>query len=415
MQTNSPRRTKSRRGWLIAAVSAVVLAEVAFAATVVRERGLFEYFGLDYRGSRAAGEAILEHGLGAAYNPQLLEDSQRQLFDRYTIESKRQGLPFYVVPAPYPPPFTLAFIPSTWLAPVPGFLAWTLFHAIVLALYQLRLARALGVSRPGWLILAVVLSAPAFINLIMGQFSVWLVVFFGEAVIAYDRGQRFRAGVWLGLMVCKPQVLVLIVPTLVLARRWRVILGMVASVAVLIVPTLVFAGDWVAGFVEGILSTAGSTGNVMNTFPSSMTNWRAFGFNASRLYSPSIVWGVTLVAMVATGIAGLTSFRGLRGADRRGFGLAWLGLAATTCAFSWHAHVHQLLLLVPPLYAVIAVRPWLKDAVTFSILGTSAVFMLAAFTLSIGEAHDILGLTMLACLIAVSAFCVFSLYPDTTT
>ncbi len=410
MHTKTQNRSKQTRVWLIISVLAVVVAEAAFTTMVVRSRGLFEYIGLDYRGSRAAGEVILEHGLGAAYDLQLLEESQRRLFDRYVIESGSYRLPFGVVPAPYPPPFTLAFVPSTWLPPVPGYLVWTLFHAVVLAVYQLRLARAFGVSKPGWLIAAVVLSFPAFINLIMGQISIWLVVFFGEAVIAFDRNQRFRAGVWLGLLVFKPQVLVLFVPALVLARRWRLLLGMVVSVAVLIVPTLVFAGDWIAGFIEGILSAAGSSGTIMNIFPSSMTNWRAFGLNASRLYSPPVVWGIALTAMIATGIAGLSCSIGLRTTDRHRTGFAWLGLAAATCAFTWHAHVHQLLLLVPPLYAVLGALPRLKDAVALSLFGSSAIFVVAASTLSIGEAHDILGMTMLACLVAVTTVCVLGLH-----
>ena len=245
---------------------------------------------------------------------------------------------------------------------------------------------------------------------------------------------------------------------------------MVALAAVLIVTTLMFAGDWVAGFIEGILSAAGSTGAIMSVFPSSMTNWRAFGLNAVRLYPPPMVWGIVLTAMIATGIAGLSCSIGLRTTDRRRTAVAWLGLAAATCAFTWHAHVHQLLLLVPPLYAVLGAlsrltrishqlsaaasdtprpaefsrlgvldvlssatprlsdrkRRWarhlaglatkagekrgLKDAVALWLFGSSAMFVLAAFTLSIGEAHDILGLTLLACLVAVTTVCVLALH-----
>ena len=418
MHTKTPKRSKNARIWLIISVLAVVLAEAAFTTTVVRSRGLFEYIGLDYRGSRAAGEAILAHGLGAAYDLQLLEASQRQLFNRYVIEREGHSIPFGVVPAPYLPPFSLAFVPSTLLPPVPGYLAWTLFHALLLVLYQFRLARAFGVSKPGWLIAAVVLSFPAFINLIMGQISIWLVVFFGEAVIAFDRQQRFRAGAWLGLLLFKPQVLVLFVPALALAGQWRVFLGMVASIAVVIVPILVFAGDWAADYIRGIRSAAGSTGTVMNIFPSSMTNWRACGLNAARLFPPPLAWGVALAGMIATAIAGLSCSVGLRSNDRRRpqqtpgerTGLAWLGLAAATCAFTWHSHVHQLLLLVPPLYAVVAALPRLKNSVAFSLLGSSVIFVLAAFTLGIGAAHDILGVTLLACLVAVTTACVLRLH-----
>jgi hypothetical protein len=122
--------------------------------------------------------------------------------------------------------------------------------------------------------------------------------------------------------------------------------------------------------------------------------------------------------MIATGIAGLSCSVGLRTTDRRRprqtpgerTGLAWLGLAAATCAFTWHSHVHQLLLLVPPLYAVVAALPRLKDFVAFSLLGSSVIFVLAAFTLGIGVAHDILGVTLLACLVAVTTVCVLRLH-----
>ena len=45
-----------------------------------------------------------------------------------------------------------------------------------------------------------------------------------------------------------------------------------------------------------------------------------------------------------------------------------------------------------------------------SLFGSSAIFVLAAFTLSIGEAHDILGMTLLACLVAVTTVCVLGLH-----
>jgi hypothetical protein len=411
MQKKNSTRWNTAHALLIIACLAVALAEVAFIVRVVRQRGVFDYVGLDYRGTRAAGEAIAEHGFAAAYDLGLLEASQRRLFDRYTIESKQHGLPFYVIPAPYPPPFTLAFIPSTWLPPVPGFLAWTLIHAIILAVYQLRLAKAFGVPDPGLLIVAVSLSAPAFTNLIMGQISVWLVVFFGEALIAFDQGHRFRSGIWLGLLVCKPQVLVLIIPALALARRWRMLAGMGASVVALIVPTVVLSGDWVPMFLGGIVDFAGSTGQLMNVFPSSMTNWRAFALNATRFYPFPLVAGFSFFAILATGIAGLSCSRGLRTTDRRQSSLAWLGLAAATCAFSWHSHIHQLLLLLAPLYLVVAVWPQLRDLVAGVFLATSTLFLLAAFTLTVGHAHNLLGTTLLAGLVSISAFCSLGLRP----
>jgi hypothetical protein len=282
-------------------------------------------------------------------------------------------------------------------------------HAAALALYQLRLAKIFGVNRPGWLIAAISLSFPAFVNLIMGQLSVWLVIFFGEAVVALLREKPLRAGLWLGCLICKPQVLVLMVPALVVARMWRVLAAIALSVTALLLPALIVSPGWVHGFVEGIEAAARSSGTAMNVFPSSMTNWRALAVNASHWFPSPIVWGASGLAMIATAIAGLSCSTGLRSNNGWQQSLAWLGLTAATCAFTWHAHVHQLLLLVPPLYAVVGFRPIFQDRAVKVALGSSGLFVLAALTLSVGDAHDVLGLTLLACLVVITAACAIQL------
>ncbi|TFG39982.1 MAG: DUF2029 domain-containing protein [Candidatus Aminicenantes bacterium] len=393
-----------RRG-LIAAAVFVAVAEAVFVAKIVHERGLFEYVALDYRGSRTAGEAILEHGLGAPYQPELLEAAQRKLYDRYVRETGRGALPFGVVPVPYPPPFSLVFVPSTFLDPVPGFLVWTCVHLAVFLLYQVRLGRVFKVSGPGWLIAAVMLSPPVFIHLVMGQISVWLMVFFGEAMIAFDRGHLFRVGAWLGLLVVKPQTLVLIIPVLVVNGQWRMLFGLATAVAAAIAPTLIVAGSWVKGYVGGLLKFFGATGMVMNSFPRSMTNWRAFALNASRVLPPIVAWAGAVFGMTATGVAGFLCGLGLRRGERAVVPLAWLGLVAATNAFTWHAHVHQALMLVPPLYWVVGRWPDLKEPVAAVCLSLALVFLVSAFSTNVGFAHDLLGMAFLAVLVATALGC----------
>jgi hypothetical protein len=409
MVSSDPTQTRLRsrpsaaaRRWLIAAAVVVFAAEVVFVSAIIRERGLFDYVALDYRGTRTAGEAILAHGLGASYDPAQLEASQRRLYDRYVHSTGRGALPFGVVPSPYPPPFSLVFVPSTFLAPVPGFLAWTFVHFLVFVLYQIRLGRAFHVAGSGWLIVAVLLSPPVFIHLVMGQISVWLMVFFGEAVIAFDRGRSLRAGIWLGLLVFKPQVLVLIIPALVIARQWRMLSGMAAAVAVVLAPTFIVAGDWVTGFADGLRTFVDATGMVMNTFPTSMTNWRAFALNASRAVPPFVAWGIAVLGMILTGVAGLVCGRALRGGGQPAASLAWLGLVAATNAFTWHAHVHQTLLLIPPLYWVVGQFPGLREPVGAVCLGLSAGFLAATAATSVGLAHDLLGMAFLAALVTTA-------------
>jgi len=401
-------RLAVRRGRAVLA-AVVVLAEAAFVVGIIRERGLFEYVALDYRGSRTAGEAIRERGLAAAYDLPGLAAAQRQLYERFVRVEGRGVMPFAVVPAPYPAPFTLLFVPSTLLPPVAGFLVWTLLHAAVLVLYQLRLARAFGLARPGWLTVAVLLSPPALIHLVMGQVSVWLMVFAGEALIAFTRGRQLSAGAWLGLAVLKPQALVLLVPGFALARRWKVLAGMAAMVAGLAAATLAADPGWIAGYTAHLLPFFTAEGTVLTAFPTSMSNWRAFGLAAARILPTGLAWALAFAGMAATGGAGLACARRLAVPSRRQAGVAWLGLTAAGCAFTWHAHVHMSLLLVPPLYLVLAERPALRPAVEVLCLGLAAAFLGAVLTVDVGRAHDLLGLAMLCVLIACTAACLLEL------
>jgi hypothetical protein len=410
--------TRPRHGarrWLNSLAAIVLVGEVVFVFMIVRQRGLFDYIGLDYRGTRSAGKVILEHGLGSVYNPSLHETTQRRLYDRYVHPAGRGVLPFYIVPAPYPPPFSLAFVPSTLLAPVPGFLVWTIFHGLVLVLYQIRLARAFGVDRPGWLIVAVILSPPAFIHLLMGQISVWIMVFFGEAVIAFDGGRRLKAGVWLGLMVLKPQALVLLIPALAITSQWRVLLGMGVAALATVVPTLLVAGDWITSYARFLKPMLDASGAVMASFPTSMSNWRAFALNSAHVVSPVVAWGVAGIGIALTGTMGFACARSaLRGGDRFVVSLGWLGLAAATNACTWHAHVHQSLLLVPPLYSLVAARPNLQMPVEAVFLALAIFFVIATFATSVGLAHDLLGTALFAALVTATATCAFAIRNSVT-
>jgi uncharacterized membrane protein len=67
------------------------------------------------------------------------------------------------------------------------------------------------------------------------------------------------------------------------------------------------------------------------------------------------------------------------------------------------------LLLVPPLYLVLAERPQLRSTVAGCCLALGAGFVAATAACGIGGAHDLLGMTMLGLLVTVSAACLVAL------
>ena len=148
--------------WLLLIVILVLAAETAYIVRLVQTRGIFDYIALDYRASRAAGEMLPEHGLGAPYDFDLIDARQRLLYQEFVSAEEKRRAPYYLVPVPYPPPFTLLFYPSTLLPPIAGYLAaglsWTVAVCgmIVTALIGLACGRWLGSSHrrewgPAWL------------------------------------------------------------------------------------------------------------------------------------------------------------------------------------------------------------------------------------------------------------------------
>jgi hypothetical protein len=136
-----------------------------------------------------------------------------------------------------------------------------------------------------------------------------------------------------------------------------------------------------------------------------MTTWRAFALNVGRVVPPAIGGVAAGVGLAATAAMGLFCARRLRSGDRLVVGLAWLGLAAAANAFTWHAHVHQSLLLVPPLYWVVGLRPEVRAPVEALCLLSAAGFLAVAFAASLGLAHDLMGMALLAVLVTTTAGC----------
>jgi hypothetical protein len=180
---------------------------------------------------------------------------------------------------------------------------------------------------------------------------------------------------------------------------------MTVVVTLLLGATLLVDPRWPGAYARQIFPFFGAAGQEMNAFPSSMVNWRAFGLNASRVLPAALVWPVAGVGLAMTAGAGLLCARSLAGPDRLTAGLAWLGIAAAICAASWHAHVHQALIVVPPLYMILGVAPAWRAPVEAALAGTSALFLATVAMSDVGFAHDLAGMAVFAELLAVVAVC----------
>jgi len=83
---------------------------------------------------------------------------------------------------------------------------------------------------------------PVFANFINGQVNVFLLVCTGEFLRNVMEDHPFTAGLWLGGLLLKPQVLILIVPVILILRYWKIFAGFFASSAVILLTSLALSG-----------------------------------------------------------------------------------------------------------------------------------------------------------------------------
>ncbi len=137
-------------------------------------------------------------------------------------------------PLPYNhPPFeAAAFVPLTYLRPLPAYSLWFLLNLLLLGASDWVLARWLPTLRLTlsivWPLLPLAFFPVAY-ALMQGQDSIALLFLYCLAYGAFRQGQDLRAGMFLGLGLFKFHLVVPFVFVLLVRRRWRAIGGFLIS------------------------------------------------------------------------------------------------------------------------------------------------------------------------------------------
>ncbi|MCL4465984.1 MAG: DUF2029 domain-containing protein [Chloroflexi bacterium] len=393
-----------RGGWVNLALAALAVFYVLLFAFWVYQVGLFRYVGSDFRAVWAAAEVGRDNGFARIYDLSLLADHERQLFSMYPDNGP--GMAFAVVPMPYLPVFVLPFLPLLPLGPTLGFAVWTVANLVLITLYFVRLTWAFRSAGPRRLVLPLlVLAWPVYLTLFFGQVNLLPLVGVGEFVLSLRRRRPWLAGLWLALLLIKPQLLIVLLPGLLLARQRNALLGFaVAAVAVGGGSIYMLGLDGVrdlASLVSGYVA-----GMPTNT-PQHMMNWRSLWLNIGGSLQPEMEWAVVGVGMLlCAGAALWLWWHGDLAGDKRLSAMLLATLAATDTV-AWDSHMHMALATVPALLFAVAsgaLPAWL--ATTWLVL--PAVVMAAAlFTIGNPMTYAALllfGLTVLLQFWATVAF-----------
>ena len=237
-----PRRALAW-GWMFA--GAAVLACVALM--IMTRLGtapdpIGRPLGTDFSSFWTAGQLALAGDPAAAYRPEAHAAAQHATF------SAGEGYASDYYAFFYPPPFLLLCLP---LAVLPYGLAVIAWIAATGAGYASVVRSLLPAAWPATM---ASLAYPAFLlNMGHGQNGALSTALIGAAAIHAER-RPYLAGIGLGALCFKPQLALLVLPSLIAARRWRALGSAALTTSLLCLASLLAFGlpAW-----QGFLASAG--------------------------------------------------------------------------------------------------------------------------------------------------------------
>ncbi|HEY5982071.1 MAG TPA: glycosyltransferase family 87 protein [Anaerolineales bacterium] len=368
-----PFRNTNPRTWLNLALASLGLFYALYLGWQTIQHMMCSQIGVDYCDYLAAATAANDYGYARIYDLQFLERAQHHMLTTAGLLA-----PIPVLPYRYLPVFVLPFQLLSGLSPEIGFWIWTAVNVLALLVYlQFFLHRLHLDPAPVRLLLLLFACLPVFMNLLTGQVNVWLVISIGEFMRALLNRKPFRAGLWLGGLLLKPQLLVLIGLVLLLHRAWKTLAGLAATSAALAALSLMLTGP--AGFVQMLglwLATADAPANV---WVEGMMNWRMLGLHLSSLIGPWIGWGFAVAGMLITLIATLLVWRRPFNADSPSFPLALLGVLAASLMITWHSHIHMAMIVIPPMIYLLQAKILPQRVLDYWVVLPAGLYLIMVF------------------------------------
>jgi hypothetical protein len=189
---------------------------------------------------------------------------------------------------------------------------------------------------------------PVFINLLQGQDSATLFLFWTLGYWNVVRSKEATAGVWWSLLLQKFQVVLPTLLVLVMLKRWRVLTGfLVGSVALLVVSLAVVGRSGLETYARLMVEVSGWIER-KGIYPSQMHNLRAQFYVWFYRDHPGVANLLTGLASVALLALLLRYWKGEWEPGSARFGLKFSLLVTISLLVSPHLNLHDLSCLLVP-------------------------------------------------------------------
>ena len=352
-RTISPRSC----GVLLFLVALIALQLLIWVRAVQARGGLDSYArGSDFSPTLAAIET-----LRAGNGTQLYDIAVQHSALALVLAPYRTLPPDTLLPFLHPPFEALALAPLRGLSYGSLYLVWSALSLAAFIATLVLLARALPLPFPTRLLLLIGCCSYNAIHyaLWLGQSSALVTLGLCGTFVALRRGRVGWAGVALALVMLKPQLLLVIGPTLLMLGYWRAALVAAATLATASVAAMPFLGLlWPLHYARFLIAINRWDGYTL-IFPEVMPNWRGIVVNlclggAAQLVSPLVV-GLSLATIGALVWVGWRARLVLRAPswDVR-TDLYWAFGILLAILVAPHLYLHDLTALVIPVWIVVS-------------------------------------------------------------
>jgi len=336
--------------WKILILVVIVCFNLIAIIFWVVNGSFYSIYGGDYLAYWSAGLIADQKGYSEIYDLNNLRSVQTQELESLGVLVKTDDSSTPIIPVPY---FSFFILPFQFLSKIDlvySYWLWTIFNLIILIGYLVFFMRRIlpesGTIVNGLkLLIPILISNPVFYNSIIGQVNVLLLVCAGEFIRNAVRKKSILSGLWLGGLLVKPQLLILIIPILLIMRNWKVLIGFVATSGIILVTSFILSGS--AGIKALINLWIGYSAGIATNNPEEMINWRMVGLNLNNLLNTSLGWVITGLGMVLTILALYFLIKQNPPLGSPSWVITMLGVFSATLAITWHAHQHMAMVLIP--------------------------------------------------------------------
>ena len=304
----------------------------------------------DYVQYWMAGKIADQKGYSEVYNLSELRRVQQQFIIESGNAEKEDISSLLPLPLGYFPVFIIPFQFLSRISVESGYIIWTLLNLALLISYLIFFLRKTTPEDKTdtldlKLLIPFFLSHAVFSNISMGQVEVFVLICAGEFIRQTANKKSTLSGLWLGGLLLKPPLLILIIPIFIMMRYWKVLLGFFASSGIILGTSLLLSDLDGMGALINIWTKV--TGAAAPSRPDLMSNWRMVGVNMDQLFKASFGWVIVSLGIILTIIVVIYLIRRIPPYGSPFWMMTILGVFTATLAITWHSHYHMAMVMIP--------------------------------------------------------------------